>query len=602
MIQESIERPPEAVPKGPFINSGSAGNLERGRHDLAAEHSNAIADDESRGPAAEGVSGSGNGAPEGARSQPRTGGQSAQADPKPVGSFVRRTLGAVGPTLVLLGFAAVFYFGHSNDWRIPKFASVIGTATPESDDWCADHSVPASICVECNTGLMPPDEDFGWCNLHGVHNCVLDHPELAEANTLPSAEQLQDDRRRAETALAMSVRQENNSRCTLYQNRIQFASIQSVEQAGVDIGLVQRDQIIEAVRGNGELVYDPTRTATIAARVPGSVSAVEKNIGDFVRKGELLALVDATAVGKIKSELMRALAEEVLQQKNVTRLEDTRGAVAGARIIEAEAAFAKARAGVLNAEQAIRNLGLPIDAGNFRGMNEQQAIEKLRLLGIPKTYQANIDDLTASTNLLPVVAPMSGTIVDRSVNLGEVVDPTMRLFEIADTSRMWLNLSLPLESIDKLSVGQEIRFTPDGSGRVIEATLDWISTGADQHTRMIDVRATLDNSDGRLRDRTFGTGKVILRDAADATAVPADATHWEGCCNVVFVRDKQYFSSPESPKVFHVRSVRLGATYQGKTEVIAGLLPGEVIAVEGSDVLRAQLLKNGLGAGCCVEE
>jgi len=116
------------------------------------------------------------------------------------------------------------------------------------------------------------------------------------------------------------------------------------------------------------------------------------------------------------------------------------------------------------------------------------------------------------------------------------------------------------------------------------------------------VRAVLDNRDGKLRDRTFGTGEVILRDAGDAIVVPKAATHWEGCCNVVFVRGKDYFASPESPKVFHVRSVRLGATDLDKTEVIAGLLPGEVVAVEGSDVLRAQLLKAGLGAGCCVEE
>ncbi len=95
---------------------------------------------------------------------------------------------------------------------------------------------------------------------------------------------------------------------------------------------------------------------------------------------------------------------------------------------------------------------------------------------------------------------------------------------------------------------------------------------------------------------------MILREAADAIVVPDAATHWEGCCNVVFVRDKNYFASPQSPKVFHVRSVRLGVTDGGKTEVIAGVLPGEVVAVEGSDVLRAQLLKSGLGAGCCVEE
>ncbi len=598
MIQKSIDRPSAAAAKGHFADQDSAEVLEQGRRNSVAERSDVVIDDKSR----EAAAGSSSRTQESIRPEPEPIGNARRPDQKRAVSFVRKTFAALGPTLVLLGFVGVFYFGHQNEWRVPTFASVIGTATPETDDWCSDHSVPESVCVECNPELMPLDEDFGWCSQHGVHNCVLDHPELAEVKSLPSQEQLQEDRRRSETALAMGVRKENNSRCTLHQNRIQFASVESVKQAGVDIALVERDRIVEAVRGNGEIVYDPTRKATIAARVPGSVWAVEKNIGDVVREGELLALIDATAVGKIKSELLRALAEEALQQKNVSRLDEARRAVAGARIIEAEAALAKARADVLNAEQAIRNLGLPVDADKLRGMNEQQVLEELRLLGIPQTYRANIDGLAASTNLLPVVAPMSGTVVNRSVSLGEVVDPSMRLFEIADTRQMWLKLSLPMETIDRLAIGQPIEFTPDGSGRSMQGRLDWISTGADQHTRMIDVRAILDNQDGRLRDRTFGTGKVILRDVAGAIVVPSEAAHWEGCCNVVFVRDKEYFASPESPKVFHVRSVRLGATYQGKTEVIAGLLPGEVIAVEGSDVLRAQLLKNGLGAGCCVEE
>ncbi|WP_235034169.1 efflux RND transporter periplasmic adaptor subunit [Roseiconus lacunae] len=602
MSQKSIDRPSKIANRSPSAAPDSMEELKAGHGEPPVEHSSALVDDGSRASATMPVSESNAEArePVPAKGKPSEG--VSKRKHRAGVPLLKGLIGAAGPTLVLLGFAAVFYFGHKNEWRVPKFASVIGTATTESDDWCSDHSVPASICVQCNPELMPPNEDFGWCSKHGVHNCVLDHPELAERKTLPSQEQLQEDQRQAQSSLAMGVRKENNSRCTLYQSRIQFASVESVRQAGVDIGLVERDRVIEAVSGNGEIVYDPTRKATIAARVPGSVWAVEKNIGDVVRQGELLALIDATAVGKIKSELLRALAEKALQAKNVARLKDARGAVAGARIIEAEAALAKARADVLNAEQAIRNLGLPIDADNLRGLSEDQAIDNLRLLGIPQTYLANIDELAASTNLLPVVAPISGTVVDRSVSLGEVVDPSMQLFEIADTSQMWLRLSLPLETIDQLSIGQQIRFSPDGSSRIIEGRLDWISTGADQHTRMIDVRAILDNQDGRLRDRTFGTGKVILRDANDAIVVPSEATHWEGCCNVVFVRDKDYFASPDSPKVFHVRSVRLGATYQGKTEVIAGVLPGEVIAVEGSDVLRAQLLKNGLGAGCCVEE
>ena len=120
---------------------------------------------------------------------------------------------------------------------------------------------------------------------------------------------------------------------------------------------------------------------------------------------------------------------------------------------------------------------------------------------------------------------------------------------------------------------------------------------------MVQVRAVLPNMDGYLRSETFGTGRVILRSEPDAIVIPKGSSHWEGCCQVVFVRDRHYFDSPESYKVFHVRSVRLGATNSNYTEVIAGVLPGEVIATVGSDVLRAQLLKNNLGAGCdCVAE
>jgi multidrug efflux pump subunit AcrA (membrane-fusion protein) len=133
--------------------------------------------------------------------------------------------------------------------------------------------------------------------------------------------------------------------------------------------------------------------------------------------------------------------------------------------------------------------------------------------------------------------------------------------------------------------------------------LNWISTAADKQTRMIRVRAELPNSDGRLRDESFGSGRIILREEPEAIAVPNESVHWEGCCFVVFVRDKHYFDSPESPKVFHVRSVRIGAKSEKFTEIIAGVLPGEVIASKGSDVLTAQLLKNNLGEGCtCVEK
>ncbi len=231
-------------------------------------------------------------------------------------------------------------------------------------------------------------------------------------------------------------------------------------------------------------------------------------------------------------------------------------------------------------------------------MPEEKLAERLRLLGLPESVAEHLSPDETTANLLPVKAPMDGIIVARQVVAGEVVDASRVLFQLADTSRMWLTLNVSVEDAGKLALGQPVRFRPDGSRDEVSGKLVWISTTADQQTRMVTVRAELPNPKGQLRNETFGAGKIVLREEQEAIAVPNEAIHWEGCCHVVFVRDKGYFDKPESPKVFHVRTVRLGARSEKSTEIIAGVLPGEVVATKGSDVLRAELLKNNLGEGC----
>ena len=102
---------------------------------------------------------------------------------------------------------------------------------------------------------------------------------------------------------------------------------------------------------------------------------------------------------------------------------------------------------------------------------------------------------------------------------------------------------------------------------------------------------------GVLRHETFGKGEIILREAESVSVVPKEAVQWDGSCFVVFVRDKNYFDE-DQPKVFHTRTVRPGVTKDDKTEIIVGVLPGEIVATKGSGVLRSQILKNNLGAGC----
>lgn len=512
----------------------------------------------------------------------------------------RWLVGVVPTLLVMCGLAAIGIYGHTNHWKLPSFAEVTGKVEPVTMDWCEEHGVPEANCVACNPGLMPAGPDYGWCPVHGVHNCTLHHPDVAELKEAPEVSD--EDFLRAEQALSLRDRPRNNAACKVYQSRIQFASVDAVEQAGVDVELVGRAPVTEWVSGNGEIRYDATRFANMSSRVSGTAWRVIKNIGDPVREGEVLAVVDAMEVGRLKGDLVKAIVAEDLARTNVDRLSGlSKGIVAGKEILETKANLAKAEAEVLSAEQALANLGLTVDASAFAGLTKQQLVNELRFLGFPQPLAEQFRAETATANLIPVRSPMDGVIVERNVVPGEVVDPTRTLFEVADPSRMWLILNVPLEEASLLEIGQSVRFLPNGSRDEVSGRLSWISTAADRQTRMVKVRAELANADGQLRDETFGAGRIILRKEPEAIVIPQQAVHWEGCCQVAFVRDEGYFDGPESPKVFHLRSVRTGAKHDGSVEIIAGLLPGEVIVTKGSDVLRAQLLKNSLGAGCCAE-
>src|SRR5687767_6892390 len=77
-------------------------------------------------------------------------------------------LGSI-PNLLAFGLlAAVFYTGHTTGWKLPKLSAVGGAAPTAADDWCAEHSVAESICLECQPALKPTLPSFGWCEKHGV--------------------------------------------------------------------------------------------------------------------------------------------------------------------------------------------------------------------------------------------------------------------------------------------------------------------------------------------------------------------------------------------------------------------------------------------------
>jgi cobalt-zinc-cadmium efflux system membrane fusion protein len=451
---------------------------------------------------------------------------------------------------------------------------------------------------------MPRGKNI-WCREHGVHNCPFENPGVIQLKTVPPITPA--DLERARRALAVKERPENSPKCKLHDRRIQFVSEGVLNKMGVEPDVVRKERMEDTISASGEITYAQPLVTSLSTPVSGRAwfLAEKGKLGACVKKGEVLALIDAVEVGKAKAEFLQALAQVDLKSKTVERWRPLVGtSISVPEFQGAEAALREAQIRLLSAQQALINLGLPVRVEDMKDLAPAELTKRMQFLGLPQDVAKDLDPKTTTANLIPVRAPRDGIVTAVKVATGELVDPTKTLFVVVDNSCMWLTLNVRMEDKKYLRIrdtktgmpGQTVRFRADGAGEVITGELVWISTAVDEKTRTIQIRADLANSDGQMTASTFGTGSIVLREEKEAVVVPNEAVHWEGDCYIVFVRDK-HFLEKDAPKVFHVRTVRPGAKNQQYTEVIAGVLPGEVVASTNSGALRAELLKNRLGEG-----
>lgn len=517
-----------------------------------------------------------------------------------IAGILRYLWGAIPTLLVMLGITAVAYFGHRYEWKLPKFSAMtVGTKPSTEEEFCEEHAVPEGFCIECNTKLAPKPKDYGWCQEHGISQCVYEHPELAQLSELPKVSE--EDAQRMERAFTVKPRQANNSRCKLHERRMQFSSTEAVGKSGIEVAVVGQERVVETISASGNVTYRSGDVVHLASRVAGNVLRINKRLGEKVEQDDLLAVIDSTEVGKAKEALTQAIIRSRAERTSFEKLSQLpEGAVAATRVRAVKAALDVAELEVIAAEQVLANLGLTVDVGALANLNPEELTTKLRLLGLDG-YSMGTGKDTKSSNLFPLRAPQSGILVELDAVPGEVIDSQTRLFVIANTARMTAVMQIPAEEAAYVQLGQKVEFRTDGNGQPKVGTVEWISPEMDQKTRTVQIRTDLDNADGRLRANAFGTAQIVLREEPKAVVVPKSAVQWEGDCNVVFVRTKDYFKEG-SPKYFEVRKVVPGVTTPQGIEIIAGVVPGEVVAAKGSDVLRGELLKNNLGEGCgCVD-
>ncbi|MCE9607674.1 MAG: efflux RND transporter periplasmic adaptor subunit [Planctomycetia bacterium] len=360
-------------------------------------------------------------------------------------------------------------------------------------------------------------------------------------------------------------------------------------RSGISVETVGLHPVRQTLTVNGVTDYDQDRLAQLSVRVPGHVWRVEKREGEEIKKGECLAIVDSVEVGEAKTNFLQASVMLDLKASNLERLKRITNEVAERTLRVAEAEEREARLTLLSAQQKLINLGLPIKTEDCRRVTDEELASRIRVLGLPPSIVAGLDPQSTTANLIPLTAPFDGVVIRRSATIGEVVTPSTSQFVVADVNRMWILLDVRKGHAGMVRTGQQFEFLADGSTAPVVGHIDFVNTELDEETRTLRVRASVENpivdsdstSPGRrlMKAHTFGTGSIVIRETPKAVVVPSAAVQFEGRQSFVFV---------QVSGTFYRRDVQVGFAEEGRTEITEGLAAGDVIAVGGSHVLKAE--------------
>ena len=221
----------------------------------------------------------------------------------------------------------------------------------------------------------------------------------------------------------------------------------------------------------------------------------------------------------------------------------------------------------------------------------QAAGQQLQTLGFSEEQIAKMGNRTRDSVLLLLRAPFSGEIVERTAVRGAMVEAGKPLFTVADCAAMWAFASVSGEALVRVRVGQSVELRVEAlPDRVFTGKVTWISSEVDERTRMGRVRVELPNPDRLLKANLFAKARILLPGKENAVLVPDSAIQRIEGNKMVFVQT--------GPDLFDARAVQLGARFDGKVELVAGLKAGESVVVAHGYPLKSQLLISHLGAGC----
>jgi cobalt-zinc-cadmium efflux system membrane fusion protein len=441
--------------------------------------------------------------------------------------------------------------------------------------WCKEHNRYEDRCFECHPEARDASRLF--CAEHSLYEdeCFFCHPELNplkksaaknEGETFASAARCKE-HRVSEVECGICHPELLNLKNPGEGLKIRFESSQSAGKAGVFTAHPESALVQGGLSFPARTAFNDNASAMVLARFSGTVTSVRVDLGDVVKKGEILAYLSSPEIAQIISEFRSADNEAGIKEKEYLR---------------EKTLFEKNVSSRQEADNA--------SSAWLRARNSRDAIHQ-RLMNAGFSG-ANISEIAANTAIaadFPVRTPVSGTITQRVVSAGQSVEPQSLLMNIVNLSSLWVHIAVPPAIASRLSTGDTMAIVFENK-QSFPARIDWVSPGTDPASGMVQVRAELKNPQRTLRGGLFCRAFFRPTPNAEVLAVPSDAVASIDGKDVVFAKIE--------PDLYEVRRVSLDGILDGKAFISHGLRLQDEIVVTGAFVVKSEFLKSRLGAGC----
>lgn len=333
----------------------------------------------------------------------------------------------------------------------------------------------------------------------------------------------------------------------------------------IKIVAIGSGQVHDSLRLPARVELDQQRVARIGATVTGRITETQAVLGQEVRKGEQLATLNSTELGMAQSAYLKTRSQLALRQLVANR----------AKRLFASDIIPKAE--LEERESLLTEADIDL----------RTATDQLRVFGMSDTDLARLAKERKIHSLLPITTSIKGTIIERTVTVGQVVQPADALFTVADLSHVWVVAELPEQQADWAHEGDEALVTiaalPDQEqhGRLI-----YVADMVDPQTRTVTVRMDIPNPQRIFKPEMLAT-LVIHKQGAQELVLPDSA--------VIRVEDRDHVFVQTTADEFTLKPVKLGIRDGDMRRVIEGLRQGDKVVVEGGFHLNSERQRKELG-------